>query len=204
MTSKSKSLIAALAVLGAIAGSAGAQDTSPADKPGTGPGMMGPGMMGPGMMGPGMMGPGMMGPGMMGPGVMGPGMMGPGGMMGRGMMGGACPMMGGPRSESYTAGRLAFLKAELAITDAQETAWKTYADALAKNLAGIEGMHERMQTMMSAKTPVERLEAHVAAMDERLAALKEMKPALSGLYDALDAKQKQKADDLLTGMGCMI
>jgi hypothetical protein len=68
----------------------------------------------------------------------------------------------------------------------------------------MQTMHDRMQTMISAKTPVERLDAHVAAMEERLTALKEMRPALSALYDALDEKQKQKADDLLTGMGCMM
>jgi hypothetical protein len=41
-------------------------------------------------------------------------------------------------------------------------------------------------------------------MDGRLAALKEMKPALTALYDALSDEQKKKADDLLTGMGCMM
>jgi hypothetical protein len=31
-----------------------------------------------------------------------------------------------------------------------------------------------------------------------------MKPALAGIYAALSADQKKKADDLLTGMGCMM
>jgi len=135
---------------------------------------------------------------------------GPGMMMGRGMMG-ACPMMGAmmgrggaDKGQSFAEGRIAFLKAELAVTDTQQGVWTAYADAVRKNLVNMQGMHARMQDMMSAKTPVARLDAHIAAMDGRLGALKEMRPALGALYDALSADQKVKADDLLTGMGCMM
>jgi hypothetical protein len=41
-------------------------------------------------------------------------------------------------------------------------------------------------------------------MDTRHAALKELKPALQSLYGALSAEQKKKADEILTGMGCMM
>ena len=41
-------------------------------------------------------------------------------------------------------------------------------------------------------------------MDSRLAKLKEIKPALAKLYAALSAEQKKKADEVLTGMGCMM
>jgi hypothetical protein len=34
--------------------------------------------------------------------------------------------------------------------------------------------------------------------------LKDVKPALARLYEALSADQKKKADDILTGMGCMM
>ena len=137
--------------------------------------------------------------------------MGPGMMTGRGSMMGGCPMMGAMMgmagnddSQSFAEGRVAFLKAELAVTDAQQGVWTAYADAVRKNLANMQGMHAKMQDMMSAKTPVARLDAHIAAMDGRLGALKEMRPALGALYDALSAEQKQKADGLLTGMGCMM
>jgi hypothetical protein len=61
--------------------------------------------------------------------------MGPGTMMGPGMMGmmrmmGDCPMMGmmmGADTSTFTEGRIAFLKAELAITDAQKAVWEAYA-----------------------------------------------------------------------------
>ena len=51
-----------------------------------------------------------------------------------------------------------------------------------------------MVKVMEAKTPVERLDAHIAAMDGRLASLKEVKPALAALYGALSDEQKKKAD----------
>lgn len=129
--------------------------------------------------------------------------------MGRGMMGmmGDCPMMGmrmGGDTSTFAEGRVAFLKAELAITDAQKAVWETYAAALKKNLQGMQAMHQTMMKTMDAKTPVERLEAHMAAMDSRLASLKEVKAPLAALYASLSAEQKTKADQILTGMGCMM
>jgi hypothetical protein len=136
------------------------------------------------------------------------GMMGGRGMMGMMMRGGgmmgmmeSCPMMGGT---AHSEGRIAFLKAELAITDQQKEVWDAYAAALKKNLEGMRGMRPAMMKVMQAKSPVERLDAHVAAMESRLAALRELKPALANLYSALSEEQRRKADELLTGMGCMM
>jgi hypothetical protein len=121
-----------------------------------------------------------------------------------GMMGG-CSMMGGHgRMGGFVEGRLAFLKAELAITDDQKPVWDAYAAATKKNLESMQGMHKTMQAMHAAKTPVERLDARIAAMESRIAALKDVKPALAKLYGDLSAEQKSKADEILTGMGCMM
>jgi hypothetical protein len=108
------------------------------------------------------------------------------------------------RTETFVNGRIAFLRAELAITDAQKGAWDAYAEATKRNLQSMQGMWQSMKTVFDAKTPVERLDAHVASMETRLSALNEVKPALTNLYAALSADQKKKADDLLTGMGCMM
>ncbi len=141
-----------------------------------------------------------------------------GGMMGGQMMGdmmhgtgrdadNGCPsMMGMLTGDPATRvnGRVAFLKAELAISDAQSKVWASYAAALQKNL---ENMHASRMTMagnMSAQSPVDRLDKHLATMESRLAALKEMRPALADLYAALSDTQKKTADQLLTGMGCMM
>ncbi len=122
-----------------------------------------------------------------------------------------CPMMGpmmgmamGAEMPTHAEGRIAFLKAELGITDAQKTVWDAYAAALTKNLQGMQAMRAAMRKVMEAKSPVERLDAHVAGMDGRLASLKEIKPTLTALYAALSDEQKKKADQILTGMGCMM
>jgi hypothetical protein len=160
-------------------------------KGGHGPGMMNGQGFGQGF-GPGMMGPGY-GPGMMG--NYGPGMMGGCGMMGTTTEG---------RTSTFAVGRIAFLKAELGITDAQKSAWDAYAEKIKVNLTNMQGMWQTMQAVFDAKTPADRLDAQIAAMESRVSALKEIKPALAKLYDALSSEQKQKADELLTGMGCMM
>ena len=52
-----------------------------------------------------------------------------------------CPTGGG--TLAYTEGRLAFLKAYLAITDQQKAAWEAYAGALKANLEGIKGIRAK-------------------------------------------------------------
>ena len=140
--------------------------------------------------------------------MMGPNMMDRGSPMGRGgMMGmmGGCPMMGADgQALAFIDGRIAFLKAELAITDAQKGAWDAYADATKRNLESMQGMWQTMKAVFDAKTSVERLDAHLAAMESRIKVLKDVKPTLAKLYEALSAEQKKKADDILTGMGCMM
>ena len=55
-----------------------------------------------------------------------------------GMMGN-CPMMGGGAA-AHVEGRIAFLKAELAITDQQKNAWEAYAAAIKKNLEDMQSI----------------------------------------------------------------
>ena len=118
-----------------------------------------------------------------------------------------CPMMGmmqrGGAGPMHVEGRLAFLVAELGITDAQKEAWTAYAAALRKNLEGMRSTHVDMMKAMQTGNPVDRLNTRISAMEGRLNALREMKPALEQFYATLNADQKAKADQLLTGMGCM-
>ena len=140
-------------------------------------------------------------------GMMGMGMMGqmPGRIMG--MMGSDCPMMGmmgGTDTSAFTEGRVAFLKAELGVTDAQKSAWEAYAAALKKNLEGMQAARQTMMKVMQATSPVERVDARISMMESRLSTLKEIKPALATFYNALSDDQKKKADQLLVGMGCVM
>jgi hypothetical protein len=137
------------------------------------------------------------------------GMMGMDQMPGRmmAMMGGNCPMMGmmgGTDTSAFSDGRIAFLKAELGVTDAQKSAWEAYAAALKKNLEGMQDTRQTMMKVMQSKSPVEGVDARISMMEGRLSTLKEIKPALATFYNALSDDQKKKADQLLVGMGCMM
>jgi hypothetical protein len=174
-----KSIAAAVLIATAMIGSASAQQQGAGiSYPG---GMMG--MMGPGMMGPGMMG--MMGPGMMAS-ASGPAM---------------CIAMAG-----HIDGRLAYLKAELKITEAQEQLWKSYAAASRDNT---NTMLARCTTMMnrhsgSTASLPDRLDQNEELMAAHLDAMRAMNKALKPFYAALSDDQKKTADEILWGpMGMM-
>jgi len=169
---------AALTVVGMVGG-ASAQDQ--ASQQGPAPGSM------MGNWGPrGMMGNGFMGPGMMGWGGSGPAM---------------CTAMAG-----HIDGRLAYLKAELKITEAEEPLWKSYAAAAHDNS---NAMLAHCTTMMSQRgaskvSLPDRLDQHEQFMTAQLDALRAMNKALKPLYAAFSDTQKQAADQLFWGpMGMM-
>ncbi|MFG1249436.1 Spy/CpxP family protein refolding chaperone [Xanthobacter autotrophicus] len=152
-------------------------------------------------------GPGMMG---QGEGYMGPGQRGWGSgfhRSARSTMGGCGGWTAGDADgplPTFIEGRVAFLKAELGITDAQAKVWDVYVAAMKNNFISMQGLRQAMRASFDADTPVERLESRIAVMEARAAALKDMKQPLSDLYAALSDSQKKKANDLLTGMGCMM
>ena len=137
------------------------------------------------------------------------------------MMGGAgeMPMMPGGGHmgmmmgmADHAEGRIAFLKTELKITDAQMPQWNAFAEALRANARRMSGMHETMMqggmmnqgnAPMSAPDRLDRMERAMTAM---LEGLKEMKATLAPLYAVLTEEQKKLADQLIhgpMGMGWM-
>ena len=154
-----------------------AQQTEPQGPMGQG-GMMGQGA---GPMGPGMMGPGMMG----GCGMMGG--MGHGGM--RAMMMASAPM---------TEAKLAYMKADLGITDAQASAWEDYARAVRAQQAAMETLRGDMLKAMGGSA-LDRMDARIKALETVVDNLKALKPATTALYAVLTDAQKEKADQLLGG-----
>lgn len=141
----------------------------------------------------------------------GPMMGGGSGMMGRweghrgSMMGGRGPgrraMMGGPAE--FIDGRIAFLRAELKITDQQKPLFDAYAAALRTTAGTMQAMHERMWSRDLPDPMPERLQWHIDAVTSRLEALKAVKVAVVPLYEALSKEQKETADDLMSPMGLM-
>ena len=126
-------------------------------------------------------------------------------MMGRPEMGGPDRPMGMMPFE-HVEGRIAFLKAELGITPAQEAQWNAFADAIRKSAAAHKAMHDRMQGMRSGapSTWPEGLRRHREMLAARLDAVAALEAAAAPLYGVLGEEQKTRADRLLSGpMGMM-
>ena len=190
-----KSAVAIAVVAGFLASSALAQQAAPA--PQAAPGIMMPGAGGMPMGG--------MAQGM--PGGMMPGgaAMPMGGMMG--MMMGQAGM--GAMMARHVEGRIAFLKTELKITDAQQKLWDAVADAMRSDAKGMGGMPNGMAMMGSAAALPDKLADREKTMAAHLERLRKLKAAVEPLYAALDSDQKKTADELLAspmgmmGMGMM-
>ena len=147
-----------------------------------------------------------------------------GGPMG-GSMGGS-PMMGGAMMSQGMApgrhieGRIAFLKAELGITEAQTPKWNAFADAM-RAAGGVmrlamaahmpQAPGQPAQGPTTGQTPHEqpghgvaehmsapaRSDAMIAMMTARLESMKATSAAGKALYEVLTDAQKKTADELM-------
>ncbi len=114
--------------------------------------------------------------------------------------GGMMPMMQ-PR---HIEGRIAFLKTELKITDAQAQPWSAFADALRDNAKAMTTMHGRMMSDGATTSAPEMAQQEVKMLSMRLEGLKAIAGAETTLYTVLSDEQKKTADELLsTPMGSM-
>lgn len=100
------------------------------------------------------------------------------------------------KQDEHIEGKLAFLKAELQITAAQEGAWKSFADAMRKAAA-----MKPPGPGSGGGTLPERLDDQARLLEGRLAVLQAKKAAIDRLYAQLDSKQKSMADDLIEQIG---
>lgn len=125
---------------------------------------------------------------------MGQGMAGPD-MMSGGMM----PMMMSSGAV-HTEGKLAFIKAELKITDAQMPQWNAFAEAVRANATAMAEVHRSMASRKGAGgTLPERLAAEDKVLSAHLAAFKKVQESLIKLYDVLGPEQKKAADGIVLG-----
>jgi hypothetical protein len=95
-------------------------------------------------------------------------------------------------------GRIAFLRAELKITDAQADAWNGFADALrtnARKLAEVRAAKPGDGQPASSLTA--RLDQQEQWLSARLDGTRAMKSALAKLNEALSDDQRKTANDLL-------
>lgn len=97
----------------------------------------------------------------------------------------------------HVEGRIAFLKAELGITEDQLAQWNAFADALRGSAKTMRGaMMGEMQSGMPGTVPA-KIDTMVTMMTARLDALKMTGAAGKSLYDALTDAQKKTADELM-------
>jgi hypothetical protein len=135
-----------------------------------------------------------------------PAMARPGGMMMQGGMGGpggGMPGMAAMRRGAMVPfhrieGRLAFVRAELGITDAQVPAWDAFAHA-ARTQAG--RLRDAVASaMQGADQPVRApqfADRRIALLSAQLEAMRAVSAALGPLYAALSDEQKRAADELM-------
>ena len=130
------------------------------------------------------------------------------------MMGMVSMMGGGPAGMATIdriEGRIAFLRTELKITDAQTNAWNSFADALRTNAKKLGEVRTSMMSHMGAAQQqppalTERLNLQEQWLIVRLEETRAMKPALTNLYAVLTEDQRKTANELLglhMGLGMM-
>lgn len=148
-------------------------------------GMKGSGMKDHGMHGPGMQGSGMQSPGGHSPDAKGPATQGHGGMS-------AMTDLPTDRIE----GRVAFLHAELRITEAQMAVWTEFANVLRANAKRMADA-SKAQPPRAAAPAAERLEAQERWLTARLESARALRAAYGKLFAVLDENQKKTADELV-------
>jgi hypothetical protein len=111
----------------------------------------------------------------------------------------------------HVEGRVAFLRTELKITDAQANAWNAFADALRTNAKKLGEVRASMMSHMGAgqqraPTLAEQLSLQEQWLAARLEGTRAIKSAFTNLDGVLSDEQKETANELLgphMGMGMM-
>lgn len=119
------------------------------------------------------------------------------------MMGGG---IGGMATIDYVEGRIAFLKAELKVTDSQAEVWNGFADALRANASRLGEIRGSMAKPGTTPTLADRLDRQEQWLSARLEGTKAIKTAFIKLNETLSDEQKKTANDLLAphmGMATM-
>ena len=122
-------------------------------------------------------------------------------MMGKGMPMMSDTSMPGMDMANRVEGRIAFLRAELKITQAQTKSWDAFAQALRDNGKKLGDMRPMMGMagQPNAKpTPlVQQLEQQEHWYAARLSGIQAIRTAFSPLYAALSDEHKKVADELM-------
>ena len=128
------------------------------------------------------------------------------GMMGRSGAETGCAGMSGMATIDRVEGRIAFLRTELKITDAQTSVWNAFADALRANAKSLGEVRASMMSQQGAapQALVDRLTLQEEWLAARLEGARAIKSTLTNLVATFSDDQKTAADELLAPhMGMM-
>jgi hypothetical protein len=104
----------------------------------------------------------------------------------------------------HVEGRIAFLKAELQITDAQMTAWNAFAENMRSDAAAMRTMQGEMMKGGMSPTVLERMVLVHKIMSARLALMDHSGLSINALYAVLSPDQRKSFDQMMSGpMGMM-
>jgi hypothetical protein len=120
-------------------------------------------------------------------------------MMGQSGAETGCAGMSGMATIDRVEGRIAFLRTELKITDAQDAAWNAFADALRANAKSLGEVRASMVPQVGAAQQglVDRLALQEKWLAARLEGTRAIKSALTNLVGTFSDDQKKAADELL-------
>lgn len=103
--------------------------------------------------------------------------------------------------EARVAGRLAYAKTLLGITNDQAAAWKAYEDVSRTNVQKIEVAHLAELDAERSGSAMDRMHAQTNMLQARLDARKALQPVTEALYNALTPEQRDRADAVLLLLG---
>jgi LTXXQ motif family protein len=109
-----------------------------------------------------------------------------------------------PLPPSRIEGRLAFLKTELKITDAQTAQWNAVAEVMRQQA---KARRDRFEQMRQSRDPnvrpsaLDGLQRQQAMTEQRAQELKQLVVVFQPLYASLSDDQKKTADELFGGRG---
>ena len=124
---------------------------------------------------------------------------GPSGMMGQSGAETGCAGMSGMATIDRVEGRIAFLRTELKITDAQTAAWNAFAEALRANAKSLGEVRASMMPQGGAaqQSLIDRVALQEKWLAARLEGTQAIKSALANLVGTFSDDQKKTADELL-------
>lgn len=111
----------------------------------------------------------------------------------------AAPAAQWPLPSRHLEGRIAFLRAELKITDAQQAEWERVAAVMRANASQLDQLAQRRRAVFAQPvSAVDALDQRATAAAEHATADKNFADAFKPLYASLSDEQKKTADELFS------